>query len=395
MQYRCISGDSHIEVDTANWTPRVPERFRDRAPKLVHVDDETDAWFIDGKMTRKANAADLYGGKGRERYLPSGAKYEGTPGTGSPEQRMQEQDVDGVDAEVLFPAQATGPRMWRMVDDDEAYLSIVRAYNDWLVLDYCAANPDRLIGVTIMPIIEDLEAHVSELKRCKEIGARAVMLMDFPSGKQHPTLEDDVFFRTALDLDMPVTVHVDLERTGKGPFLHYPMGAPELIEELEAPGRSFPEQVARFGPVKGSGALPAVQWTLSGLFDRFPDLRILFAENQIGWIPFFLQGADVRYERNRYWAENLLGFRPLSRPPSEILLEHTLWGFQYDRVGVLVRDQLNVDNLIWGSDFPHQESDWPDSMKILDQAFEGAPADVREKMTCGNAIRFFRLNGGG
>ena len=392
MNYHFISGDSHLEVDTANWTPRVPEQHRDRAPKLVRLDDDTDAWFIDGKQTRRANAADLYGGRGREQYLPSGVKYEGTPGTGTPQQRMDEQDIDGVDAEVLFPAQATGPRMWRQVDDDAAYLSIVRAYNDWLIQDYCAENPDRLIGVAIMPIIEDLDAHIAELKHCKEIGAKTIMLMDFPSGKQFPALEDDRFFELALDLDMPVTVHVDLERTGKGPFLDYPNATPELLQKLEAPGRSLPEQMARFSPIKGSGALPAVQWTLSGLFDRLPDLKILFAENQIGWIPFFLQSADIRYDRNRHWAEKFLGFKPISRLPSEYMLEHALWGFQYDRAGVLARDQLNVDNLIWGSDFPHQESDWPESMKILDLAFEGASEDVRYKMTCGNAIEFFRLN---
>ena len=77
-----------------------------------------------------------------------------------------------------------------------------------------------------MPIIEDLDAHIEELKHCKEIGANAVMLQDFPSGKQYPTVEDDRFWETALNLDMPVTVHVDLERSGKGPFLDYPKATP-------------------------------------------------------------------------------------------------------------------------------------------------------------------------
>jgi predicted TIM-barrel fold metal-dependent hydrolase len=392
MNYRYISGDSHMEVDTANWTPRVPEKYRERAPKLVRLDNGMDAWFIDGKQSALANAADLYGGKGRENYLPRGAKYEGTPGTGTPQQRMEEQAMDGVDAEVLFPAQATGPKMWRKVDDNEAYLTIVRAYNDWLIEDYCSANPDRLIGVGLLPMIEDLDAHIAELMHCKQQGFKAVMLGDFPSGKSYPTKDDDRFWATALELEMPVTVHVDLQTSAKGPFLEYPKATPELLERLEAPGRSFPEQVARFGPSRGSGALPAAQWVLSGVFDRFPDLKILFAENQIGWLPFYLQGADVRYERNRYWAENLLGFTPLSRPPSEYLMAHTLWGFQYDRVGVQIRELLNVDHLIWGSDFPHQESDWPNSMEILDRAFDGAPEDIRYKMTCGNAIDFFKLN---
>ena len=392
MDYHYISGDSHMEVDTANWTPRVPAQHRELAPMLAMLDDNNDVWFINGKRDRLANAADLYGGKGRENYLPSGAKYVGTPGTGTPQQRMEEQTMDGVDAEVLFPAQATGPKMWRKVNDNVAYLSIVRAYNDWLIEDYCSANPDRLIGVALMPMIEDLDAHITELKHAKKQGFKAVMLSDFPSGQPHPVKEDDRFWATALDLDMPVTVHVDVERSGKGPFLEYPNATPDLLERLEAPGRSFPEQVARFGPSRGSGALAAAQWVLSGVFDRFPNLKILFAENQIGWLPFYLQGADVRYERNRYWAENLLGFTPLSRPPSEYLLAHTLWGFQYDRVGVQVRDLLNIDHLIWGSDFPHQESDWPESMAILDRAFEGVSEGVRYQMTCGNAIGFFKLN---
>ena len=111
MNYRYISGDSHMEVDTANWTPRVPGKYRASAPELRRIADGIDAWFLEGKQIRLANAADLYAGKGRENYQPRGATYEGTPGTGGPDQRLREQDQDGVDAEVLFPAQATGPKM--------------------------------------------------------------------------------------------------------------------------------------------------------------------------------------------------------------------------------------------------------------------------------------------
>ena len=156
VHYRCVSGDSHMEVDTANWTPRVPDQYRANAPELRRIDGGMDAWFIEGRQVRLANAADLYGGKGRENYLPRGATYEGTPGTGSPAQRLQEQDLDGVDAEVLFPAQSTGPKMWRQVADDAAYKSMVRAYNDWLIEDYCSHAPDRLIGVALMPLVDDV-----------------------------------------------------------------------------------------------------------------------------------------------------------------------------------------------------------------------------------------------
>ncbi|MET0502995.1 MAG: hypothetical protein ABW172_15850, partial [Candidatus Binatia bacterium] len=146
-KYRIISGDSHLEIDSKHWIGRIPVPYRDRAPRLVRQPDGSDLWTIGDKIARPAAAADLYGGKGRDAYVPFGGKYEGTPGTGSPEQRIREQDQDGIDAEVLFPSQQGGPKFWRRVQEDDAYKAIVRAYNGWLAEEYCGVGPDRLIGV--------------------------------------------------------------------------------------------------------------------------------------------------------------------------------------------------------------------------------------------------------
>ncbi len=390
MKYRTISGDSHLEIDSKYWIDRVPVKHRDQAPRLVRQADGSDAWSIGEKITRLAAAADLYGGKGRDEYVPFGGRYEGTPGTGSPEQRVREQDQDGIDAEVLFPSQQGGPKFWRRVQDDDAYKAIVRAYNGWLAEEYCSINPDRLIGVGILPLTHDAADNVSEMEYCAQAGLKTVLLQGFPSGKPHPSEEDDRFWAAALDLNMPISVHVDLERSGEraGPLFRYPQEPKETMEKLT---HDLVDQVGRFGPVRGNGSVAAVQWVLSGLFDRFPKLQIFFAENQIGWIPFFLQAADVRYDRHYHWAERLLGFTPLKRPPSEYIREHCLWGFQFDRIGVELRHKINVDRLIWGSDFPHQESDWPESMSVIERNFAGVPEDEKQKMVCGNAVEFFRL----
>jgi len=389
-KYRTISGDSHLEIDSKHWIGRVPANYRDHAPRLTPLPDGSDAWMINNKVARPAAAADLYGGKGRDRYVPFGAKYEGTPGTGSPEQRLREQDQDGIDAEVLFPSQQGGPKLWRRIPEDAAYKAVVRAYNSWLVEEYCAVNPDRLIGVGILPLTHDAADTVEELEYCAKAGFKTVLLQGFPGGKAYPSEADDRFWSAALDLNMPISVHVDLDRSGEraGPLFKFPREPAEIMEKI-VPG--LVDQVARFGPVRGNGSVAAVQWVLSGLFDRFPTLRIFFAENQIGWIPFFLQGADVRYDRHYRWAERLLGFTPLGRPPSEIIREHCLWGFQFDQVGVELRRKINVDRLIWGSDFPHQESDWPDSAGVIERNFAGVPDDEKYKMVCGNAVEFFRL----
>jgi len=388
--YRYISADSHLEIDSKNWLDRVPAKYRDLAPRLIRQADGSDAWIIGDRIKRPAAAADLYGGKGRDEYVPFNARYEGTPGTGTPEQRLREQDQDGIDAEVLFPSQQGGPKLWRRIEDHDAYTAVVHAYNSWLAEEYCAIAPARLLGVGILPLVNSVADVISELNYCANLGFKTVLLQGFPSGKPYPSEADDMFWDRVLELNMPISVHVDLDRTGdrKGPLFKYPKESAEILNKLT---HDLVDQVGRFGPVRGNGSIAAVQWVLSGLFDRFPSLRIFFAENQIGWIPFFLQGADVRYDRHHHWADRLLGLKPLKRPPSEYLREYFYWGFQFDRIGVELRHKINVDRLMWGSDFPHQESDWPESLKIIDKNFAGVPNDETHKMVCGNATEFFRL----
>jgi predicted TIM-barrel fold metal-dependent hydrolase len=388
--YRYISGDSHLEIDSKYWIGRIPAKYRDQAPRLVRQTDGSDSWKIGENIVRPAAAADLYGGKGRDEYVPFGGRYEDTPGTGTPEQRIKEQDQDGIDAEVLFPSQQGGPKFWRRIEDNAAYKAVVHAYNSWLAEEYSAVDPSRLIGVGILPLTHDVADTIEEMEQCLTAGLKTVLLQGFPSGKAYPSKEDDPFWAAALDLKMPVSVHVDLDRTGDRarPLFKYPQEPDELMKNLS---QDLVYQVGRFGPVRGNGSVAAVQWVLSGLFDRFPKLRIFFAENQIGWIPFFLQAADVRYDRHVRWAERLLGFKPLRRLPSEYIREHCLWGFQFDRVGVELRHKINVDGLIWGSDFPHQESDWPESISVIEKNFAGVPELEKYKMVCGNAVEFFQL----
>ena len=112
MDYRYISADSHLEVDSKYWIGRVPEKYRDEAPRTEPMANGGDAWIMNGKKVGEANSFDLYGGKGRDVWMPVGANYWSTPGTGPASQRLREQDTDGIDAEVLFPAQVCGPKLW-------------------------------------------------------------------------------------------------------------------------------------------------------------------------------------------------------------------------------------------------------------------------------------------
>jgi len=218
---------------------------------------------------------------------------------------------------------------------------------------------------------------------CAQIGLKGMMLSAFPSGKGLPTPQDDEFWREALTMKMPITIHVDLDRSGPrdGPMNEYPK---------RKPGMDIANQLARFAQ---RGAVNAVQLMVAGVFDRFPELRILMAENQIGWVPTFMTVADERYDRHIHWAQELLGYEGLPNGhPSDYIRRHILWGFQRDPAGVELRHWIGVVNLVWGSDFPHQESEYPHSLKVIEENFKGVPDDERHKMVCGNVTSFFHLN---
>lgn len=386
-QYRYISGDSHLEVHPDNWRPRVPAKYREIAPRVVRMPDGGDAWVVEGQPFRQV-AFDLYGGKGRDQWLPWGQTYETTPGaSGDPAERVRLQDQDGIDAEVLFPNQAAGPNFWRNIRHDDAYRAVIRAYNDWAA-EFCSYAPDRLLGLGLIPMT-DLRDALAELEHITRLGLRGVMLGIFPSGKGQPTSEDDVFWRAALEMQMPITVHQEFNREGKrgGPLMRYPR-YPENWD-LRGASADLAFQMNRIGRL---GSLNAVQLALDGVFERFPDLKIFFAETQVGWVPLFLEQAKIRYDRHWYWAQEMLGWEPLPKEPTEYIRERCLWGFQEDRVGVELRHHVGVDKVIWATDFPHQESEFPHSRGVIERIFAGVPEDEKRKMVAQNVIDFFHLD---
>lgn len=380
-EYHYISGDTHLEVPTWRWTPRVPEKYRDRAPRTVRLANGSDALLVEGQPLRE-NANDMYGGKG-ESWRPTGNNYDNTPGTGTPEERLKCLDTDGMDAEVMFHSVVHGPRTWRSIRDDSVYQACIRAYNDFVAEEYSALAPDRFFPMGVIPQT-NLRDAMEEMAHCQKIGLRGVSLGVFPSGKEYPSTDDDPFWEEALKIKMPITIHVELVRstgTRDGSLVHFPKsyGGQDLADRLVKFART--------------GGFNVVQFILGGVFDRFPDLRLLFAENQLCWVPVFMTVMDERYEKHLGWSKELLGFEPLKNgKPSDYVRRHCLWGFQHDPAGVQLRDWYGTNNAIWGSDFPHQESDYPHSLEEIDDNFKGVPDDVRYRMTCGNAMEFFHLS---
>jgi predicted TIM-barrel fold metal-dependent hydrolase len=170
---------------------------------------------------------------------------------------------------------------------------------------------------------------------------------------------------------------------GRGPLFKYPKEP-----DGERPPDDFIERVYRHANASRCGSLTACQLVFAGVFDRFPELKIYWAENQIGWIPFYFEQMDIEYEKNRVWAERHFGIPHLERRPSEYIKEHAYWGFFDDPIGIKLRHDVGIDRVIWGSDFPHVVTRWPDSRDTLDRQMASVPDEERRKMEAENLLEF-------
>ncbi|MGH7091290.1 MAG: amidohydrolase family protein, partial [Stellaceae bacterium] len=133
------------------------------------------------------------------------------------------------------------------------------------------------------------------------------------------------------------------------------------------------------------------QLVLSGTFERFPALKVFFAETRLGWVPFWLEHADLWYKRHLGWAEEQLGFKPLKALPSEYVRQHVYFSVQYERVAVEERRHVGVDRIMFATDFPHIECEWPNTKPLVDEIYADIPEPDRRRIWAENAVEFFKL----
>jgi predicted TIM-barrel fold metal-dependent hydrolase len=380
-QYQVISADSHLDLPPDRWTHRVPARWRDRAPRRIKLESGEDAVIMEGRPLHRIGFTRICGVP-RDQWHHQVPTYDGGLGTGSPEQRLREQDEDGVDAEVLF-AHGGYLSLWRGIKEDDGYAALIHAYNEFLIEDYAAAGPERLIVMGVIPPAT-IDHAVAELEYCARAGFKGVALYAFPNGKGYPMKEDDRFWAAVQELGIAVTAHTNAGSTrfgDKGPSFLYPAQRIDKGDPIV--------QLLRFA---GDIAFAPLQLAFMGVFDRFPGLRIYWAETQIGWLPYACRQIDDNYERYKYLFRDMYGLDWLPRKPSEYIREQNLWGFLGDAYGVRMRHETGIGALMWGSDFAHAASNWPHSRELIDDTFAGVPEDERYQMLAGNAIAFFGLD---
>ncbi|MBV8454246.1 MAG: amidohydrolase [Deltaproteobacteria bacterium] len=371
---RLISADSHVMEPLGFWEERLDQTFRDRAPKVVARPDGNGLLFTAPGINPFPVAGGFGIGKsGAElkEHLKKG--YEAARPSGwDPAERIKDQDVDGVEAEVLYTT--LGMPLFGLKDPD-LQRACFHVYNEWLA-DFCSYNPKRLIGTALISL-EDIPAGVKELEYCAKKGLRGAMIWGSPpEDRPYSSRVYDSLWQAASDLHMPLSLHVI---TGKG-------------KESQT-GDAF--EGAKNKPSIGefyANLIHEVQRSLSsiifgGVLERFPKLIIISAENDVGWIPHYMYRLDHAYDKF-----NSLLNEPLPMKPSDYIRRQMFATFQDDPVGPAAYKLFGPTNYMWASDFPHTDSTWPESRKVVERDFAGVPEDVKRKIVFENAAQLYHIN---
>jgi predicted TIM-barrel fold metal-dependent hydrolase len=283
------------------------------------------------------------------------------------EKRMEYQDAEGIEAEVLNPT-------WGLKVLQDRDRDLVRAcaevYNDWLA-DFCSYNPKRLIGTPMIPI-EDVDWAVKELERVTKKGLQGAFIsLEPPEG--FPTYRDetyDPFWATAQELGVPVTLHVATGRSRSPLRLHTP-------EEIaEAPTVIIHARVEVM-------CVLANDFIYGGVLDRFPDLKLLCSEFEISWVPWLMFVMD----RNMQTTAVGLGIKAPQMMPSDYMRNRVWHGFIEDPYARHVTPLIGTDRVLWGSDFPHPEGIGLGVQKRLGELLEGLLPEQQNQMLATNALR--------
>ena len=386
-----ISLDDHVVEPPGLWQDRLPARYRDVGPRIEYLPTgsvrvENDRYIehpgTDGRLVAWWHYEDHY--YSVKRYIAAAGvppeeadmhpiTYDDMrPGCWQPAARLADMDVNGVEASMCFP---NYPRfcgqLFLEAEDRELGRLCVRAYNDWMVEEWCGDSGGRLIPLCLVPLW-DADLAAEEVRRNAARGVRAVAFSELPPWLGLPSIHSGYWdpFLGACD------------ETGTVVSMHVGSGTKTMRTSADAPEAL--SVVMIFTNTAGS----MLDFLMSGVLGRFPNLRVFYAECQIGWIPYVLDRADDVW-RTHLWSHK----DAAPELPSTYYRDRVFSCFFKDTVGVDLLDRIGVDQVTFETDYPHQDGTWPHSRKVAAELLGHLEPAVVEKVLRGNASRVLGLAG--
>ncbi len=227
--------------------------------------------------------------------------------------------------------------------------------------------------------MESVDTAVGEIKRMAAKGIRSGLIPPEPGkGRFWNDPQFEPIWQTMADLNMVISLHVGLQSGIRLPS-HLP-NAPGV-----RPGS--PETASTL--LRMLMAVPVTTLLWSGIFDRYPHVKLSAVETDVGWLAYVKQRAEWVY-KNFPWRWHR---QPnLKNPPGYYFGCNLFATFQEDLAGVESRHLIGIEALLcWSSDFPHPETTWPRTKEILEEQFQGLPENDVRKLVAENCARLFEI----
>jgi predicted TIM-barrel fold metal-dependent hydrolase len=391
---RIVSVDDHVVEPPDLWSSRLPAKYIDVGPRVKYLpaghsileggeykerpgeSGPPVAWWHYENNRQTLKRIQAAAGFPPEEIGLHGTTYEDIrPGCWQPKARIADMELNHVEASLCFP---TIPRfcgqIFMRAQDKELALLCVRAYNDWMVEEWCGDSGGRLVPLCIVPLW-DVELAVAEVRRNAARGVKAVAFSECPAWLDLPSIHSgywDPFFAAC-------------EETGTVLCMHIGSGTKTTSTSPDAP------DAVVLTLLFANSAAGVLDYLMSGVFAKFPRLQTFFAECQIGWIPYVLERADDIWHEHRSWA---LSGSTLPEPPSSYFRRNMWVSFFRDQVGIELLDRIGEDRVCFEVDFPHSDSTWPETKKIASELFGHLKPEVVHKLARGNGMRMLQLNDG-
>ena len=355
MSERLISADSHVAITQ----DQVKEHLDPRHHEAYDTAQQQFARrMADAMATAKVNA-DAMKRNAHAAFT--------RPGYADGKERLVDMDTDGVDVEVVYSEVSA----FRYIGDmTEGAPAATRAFNDVLE-DYASADPDRLVVSYQIPI-NDIDAAVAEVERVAERGARSLQIPVFPTEIGLPDYYDERYDRLWAAVQasgLPLCCHIGLNTN---------------LDDL-----TRRDPTAQKGVMVPMVALTTAEafgmWIMGGPLLKFPDLKLVFVEPGLGWIPWYLNIIDDMVLRQGYSFD-------LPELPSTYF-RRNMWVTFIDEPESLEHacEHLGVENILWSTDYPHPVTSWPDSQALIERAFAGMDERSRRRILCDNAAEVWNL----
>jgi predicted TIM-barrel fold metal-dependent hydrolase len=386
-----VDVDAHLVEPPDIWTPRLPVKFREAGPHVEYhpggsivlqgasyveapgtEGPDVVWWNYEGTMTSLKRHIAASGFKPEEITLTATTYDEIRPGCWKVPDRLADMDVNGVEAQLCFP---NYPRFAGQIflwgKDKELAELCVYAYNDWMVEEWCGQSDGRLLPLCIVPLW-DAELAAAEIRRNAARGVRAVAFTEMPAYLDLPSIHTsywDPFFEACSETSTVVCLHIG-------------SGTKTLQTSSDAPD-AVPASL-----IFANSAASLVDFLFSGVLVRYPNLKLLYAEAQIGWIPYTLERADDVWITHQ-WSG---GQKHCPEPPSTYYYRQVYSCFFKDPIGVKMLDQVGgAEHVCFETDYPHSDSTWPHSREAAATQFGFLSQEEVTRIARGTAIELLGL----